>query len=296
MHRREPARAASTVDRVDLTVVADGRHPVPTELTLAGRRRRDAARCRFPRSATSPRRARTQTVTIPFDPLTRPHLRVVVDAVRDGTTNGAVSATVLLPVVDRRGRLGRASRFPPRRAPSTSGAAPTSCASTARAVAVRVTGPAADARRGLSVEPCDARSRSTEGATRSHRRRPRHRDRPRPARAVVGHDGQGAAVDVLGAPLDESGAAVRITDSSPDSYDLDVRTDGTPFWLVLGESHSDGWEATADGQSLGTPQLVNGFANGWLVRPHGRRHHGDLVALRSPALRRGSASACRSRR
>jgi arabinofuranan 3-O-arabinosyltransferase len=60
---------------------------------------------------------------------------------------------------------------------------------------------------------------------------------------------------------------VRITSSTPDSYHLRVRTSGTPFWLVLGQSHNDGWEATAAGHDLGAPTLVNGFANGWQVRP-----------------------------
>ncbi len=38
-----------------------------------------------------------------------------------------------------------------------------------------------------------------------------------------------------------------------------------PFWLVLGESLNRGWHASLDGRSLGPPQLVDGFANGWLV-------------------------------
>jgi hypothetical protein len=42
---------------------------------------------------------------------------------------------------------------------------------------------------------------------------------------------------------------------------------GEPFWLVLGQSHNAGWTATVDGESLGQPALVDGFANGWLVTP-----------------------------
>ena len=253
---------------LDLTVVADGRHPVPTALTLQG----DGGATRtlaVPPVDDVAEKGGTQTVTIPFEPLTSARLRVVVDAVRDGTTNGAVSASILVPVsIAEAGLAG----VPVPAAPSTVDIA---CRSDlvrvdGRAVAVRVSGLAADACRGLSVDPCDNPFTLEQGSN--------------TLRTVDGLDtgidldrlvlssdtnGQGTAATVLGAPLDESGARVRITDSSPDSYDLDVRTDGTPFWIVLGESHSDGWEAEADGESLGSPQLVNGFANGWLVRPTG---------------------------
>jgi hypothetical protein len=36
---------------------------------------------------------------------------------------------------------------------------------------------------------------------------------------------------------------------------------------VLGESFDRGWRATCDGHSLGTPVVVDGFANGWPVSP-----------------------------
>ena len=41
-----------------------------------------------------------------------------------------------------------------------------------------------------------------------------------------------------------------------------------PFWLVLGESQSNGWKATiANDGDLGRSRLVDGYANGWLVHP-----------------------------
>ena len=43
-----------------------------------------------------------------------------------------------------------------------------------------------------------------------------------------------------------------------------------PFWLVLGESQNKGWSARITGKggkSLGPPQLIDGYANGWLVTP-----------------------------
>ena len=260
--------APLTVDALHLTVVADGRHPVPTELTLEG----DGGAVRtlsVPPITDAVGEGSTQTVTIPFDPLASAHLRVVVDAVRDGTTNGVISASDTVPVsIAEVGLAG----VPVPAAPST---VTISCRSDlvrvdGRAVPVQITGPAADARSGLAIEPCDGAFTLDQGSN--------------TVRTVAGLDtgidldrlvlssdasGEGAAVAVLGTPLGESGAQVRVVGSSPDSYDLKVHTDGKPFWLVLGESHSDGWEAKAAGESLGTPQLVNGFANGWLVRPKG---------------------------
>jgi hypothetical protein len=50
---------------------------------------------------------------------------------------------------------------------------------------------------------------------------------------------------------------------------LDLRVTGRkgPVWLVLGQSLSKGWHATAGGKDLGAPVLVDGYANGWLVDP-----------------------------
>ncbi len=54
-----------------------------------------------------------------------------------------------------------------------------------------------------------------------------------------------------------------------DSSSMTVHIDATkqPFWFVLGQSFSSGWTATLNGHSLGGPQLVNGFANGWRITP-----------------------------
>ncbi len=64
-----------------------------------------------------------------------------------------------------------------------------------------------------------------------------------------------------------AGARVQVTDEGATTYDLRVHSDGQPFWLVLGQSLSDGWKAELDGRSLGEPRLVNGYANGWLIDP-----------------------------
>lgn len=52
------------------------------------------------------------------------------------------------------------------------------------------------------------------------------------------------------------------------SYRLEVHGATAPYWLVLGQSLSPGWRATtSDGTSLGEPNLINGFANGWQIDP-----------------------------
>jgi hypothetical protein len=48
--------------------------------------------------------------------------------------------------------------------------------------------------------------------------------------------------------------------------DVRVALDG-PSWLILGQSFSEGWEANCDGRSLGEPQPINGYANGWRAPP-----------------------------
>ena len=138
-------------------------------------------------------------------------------------------------------------------------------------VPVAVQSPTDDTTAGLTITPCGDPLALSSG---------RHEIVAEPGSAT-GFDvdqlvltsaaGADAATDPgarLGAPPPTAGARVRVVDSGPTSFDLKVRTDGTPFWLILGQSLSDGWRLqTQSGRSLGEPKLVDGFANGWLVRP-----------------------------
>jgi arabinofuranan 3-O-arabinosyltransferase len=62
---------------------------------------------------------------------------------------------------------------------------------------------------------------------------------------------------------------VEVVDDGHDHSRVEVTgaTPGEPFWLVLGQSQNPGWAATAEGEDLGESVLVDGFANGWLVTP-----------------------------
>ena len=60
----------------------------------------------------------------------------------------------------------------------------------------------------------------------------------------------------------------RNVSESRTAIDLEVPGSEEPYWLVLGQSHNDGWAAEAEGiGDLGNPTLVQGYANGWLIDP-----------------------------
>lgn len=261
--------APVAVDRVELTVVADGRHSVPTRLRLEA----DGvpvATVPVPEIADSTVEGATATVSLSFEPVQAHDLRLVVDEVRRRTAiEGDPAPEATLPVAFAEvGLAGVAGPVDPV-------AVPGDCRSDlltidGRDVAVRLKGAPSQGRSGLVVEPCAGAVDLAAGS---------HRIGARPGldtgidvdRLVLSSDGAGTAAGVAprGRQAPAPGAAVQVDGSAPTSFDLTVTSDGEPFWLVLGQSSSEGWEADLDQGSLGPRQLVNGFANGWLVTPPG---------------------------
>jgi len=85
-------------------------------------------------------------------------------------------------------------------------------------------------------------------------------------RSAAGGEGDSGTGTLL--PAAASGPerpAVRVDHQDRTKIDLTVAQADDAFWLVLGQSHNDGWTASADGRDLGSPTLVDGYANGWLV-------------------------------
>jgi arabinofuranan 3-O-arabinosyltransferase len=249
--------APATVDRLELTVVADGRHAVPLRLGLEA----DGVAVRrlgVPRIRDGSRAGTTRTVTLTFDPVQARRLRLTVDRVRQDERSG--------PVAISEARFAGVPR------PASPGDVPGSCrddlvALDGRPLRVRLEGPATAARSGLALTACDGPVALGRSA----------RLRARPGldtgidvdRVVLASDAQGdpALVTTLGAPRPTSGATVRVERARATSVDLSVRTDGKPFVLELGQSYSSGWKAHASSGSIGSHQVVDGYANGWLVRP-----------------------------
>jgi hypothetical protein len=81
---------------------------------------------------------------------------------------------------------------------------------------------------------------------------------------VVARDG---LVTQVGAPA-PPGPRIDVVHSGRTAVRVHVTGATQPFWMVLGQSHSPGWHAhVVGGRGLGKSQLVDGYANGWLVNP-----------------------------
>jgi arabinofuranan 3-O-arabinosyltransferase len=63
--------------------------------------------------------------------------------------------------------------------------------------------------------------------------------------------------------------AVEVAVQRPDHLvvDLSELEPGRPVWFAFGQSHNEGWVARAGDSDLGPSQLVDGYANGWLLVP-----------------------------
>ncbi len=257
-----------TVDELNLVLVADERHSVPTRITISG----DDGSSRVvdvPPVASSSRPGATQPARLTFDPLTTRRLRLTIDAVRPVTVRDYYSeGPIDLPVGIAELGLEGVRRGELRDVVETA------CRDDlvtvdGRPVPVQVRGVLA-APDGLSVQACGD-SNSVELGAGSHE-----------LRTAIGRDGGGIDIDriVLTAPAASPGPApaparetkvarppAEVVSSSRTSYDVSVGAFDRPFWLTLAQSRNDGWRATVDGRSLGSPRLIDGFANGWLIDP-----------------------------
>jgi arabinofuranan 3-O-arabinosyltransferase len=266
--------APGTFDQVSLTYVDDGSHAVPTQVHLEADGVPVRAMTVIPddsAAGTADARGDRRTATFNFDPFVGQRVRLVVDAVRQPSLPPASGADAELPT-DLPVALADV-RLPGVPLPATPAAVPSECradlvAVDGEPVPVRLAGAPADARSGLALEACEPSVTLNAGSTTVTTSV--GLDTGVDVDRLVfssGRDGQAAPVELLGAPRSESGAKVRVVSEGPTSYDLKVATDGTPFWLVLGQSQSDGWEASVEGTSVGTSTMVDGYANGWKIRP-----------------------------
>jgi arabinofuranan 3-O-arabinosyltransferase len=66
------------------------------------------------------------------------------------------------------------------------------------------------------------------------------------------------------------GPDVTVDRKSSSSYRVAADSATSPYLLVVGQNLNQGWRATMDGEPLGPPVVVDGYAMGWWVRDLGR--------------------------
>ena len=293
------------VSVLNMQVIADGRHSVPTSMTItSGDQTRHIT---LPPIADSNVPGAVTTVPVLFPPMTGSHFVVTFTGIRPEYAANYYSAGPLaLP-------LGIAEiGFPGVQSSPTPAQLPGNCVDNlmtidGQPIDVSVVGSTAQALDGGQVQlvPCGPDAKGITLAAGTH-----------VVETAIGHNGPcasapstctgwntdqivldsaagggpGPAATATSAGTPELGAVqpgaaptVTPTSSHIDSHALLVTGATQPFELVLGQSVNKGWQAVASpGQGapagshavdLGPPQLVDGFANGWHVTP------ADLRAL-----------------
>ncbi len=265
-----------TVSHLDLQIVADGRHSVPTELTVeADGNPATAVKVAVPPIAdrTKPNATVSVPVTLPRSVTGRVVRFTVTDArvvrEKDWYSNGYSQAPVAIAELGIPGE-----QVAPTPAAFDSGCRSDLVTIDGRPVPVRVTGSSTDAvaRNLLAVSTCgDA---SIDLAKGEH-----------VLQTAVGRR-LGIDIDQLALSSDKGGAATPLSTMVADrassavaapkvvvrhtgrvDYDLEVPAASKPFWLAVDQSWSVGWHATVDGKALPAPQVVDGYGNGWLIDP-----------------------------
>ncbi|MFP5577220.1 MAG: alpha-(1-_3)-arabinofuranosyltransferase family protein [Acidimicrobiia bacterium] len=89
-----------------------------------------------------------------------------------------------------------------------------------------------------------------------------------------------APAATTGPLMGDAPEAPRVEVLSQNDTTVEVRVEGadpgSPFWLVLGQSHSPGWAFQSEDAASEETQLVDGHANGFLVTPEAGRFDATL--------------------
>ena len=270
-----------TVDHLDLQIVADGRHSVPTLLRLrAGDETRDL---HIPRLEPGGAPGAVQEVTVPFRAVESDDFRLTVLAVdRATTTDWYSGGPAVLPVAIAEMGLPGVVRDAP--ADEVGDRCYDDLLTVdGEPVPIRFSGSTADAeaRLPLDVEACDG---------------PIAAAGPTDVVAAEGRD-TGFDLDALTLSSGPGGdaAPAGVTGTVPTPPEIDVETprllqyDATAdtdeaFWLVVGQSYGPEWAASVEGGEILGHEIVSGFANGWYVAAERRRAGRGLGHLAAPAV------------
>ena len=328
-------KAATTLTHLSLGVVADGRHSVPTSLTISAGGSGQSRSVSLPAIADSAVPGAVTTIPLSFPALRGQQFVITFTGVRTEMAANYYSAGPLaLPL-----GIATVSGFPGAPVPVTPAALPGNCTAGLLSIDgdpidVAVVGATAKALDNdeVQVVPCgpDAKGIRLAAGTHVLQTAPGHSpttgwniDQLVLDSAPGGGAGVAATVTPSGEPslaATQAGSAPTVTVQSvhidTETAKVTGATAGSPFELVLGQSVNSGWRAVASpgpgapagahSVDLGTPQLIDSFANGWAVtRSDLRAVEGRRVRARArsssawtgrPSARCGSRSCCRGRR
>jgi arabinofuranan 3-O-arabinosyltransferase len=279
-----------TFNSLDLAVIADGRHSVPTAISVTAGPTSEQVDLAVIHDG-PPGTVVRVPVTLPTS-LTGSVIRVTVVSSRtEHTTNYTTQAPQALPIgIAELGIAGLSVASPPTELPGT-------CRSDLLTVDgspvwVSVTGSTVSAvkRDPLAVSFCgpDAAGLTLSAGSHTFFSTPGQSagfdidqlalaSAPGGTEAVLQSGGQ------IPAPATAAVGVVHVRSQTDTRILLaisGVRSTTAPFELVLGQSINPGWTAEAGGHRFSSPLLVDGFANGWRVDPAvvaGGIHNGTLL-------------------
>ncbi|HMJ75407.1 MAG TPA: discoidin domain-containing protein, partial [Iamia sp.] len=260
-----------TFDHLDLQVVADGRHTVPTRLRIVADGE-TAAVVDVP--DVEDQAEKDATVAVPIDlpeAVTGRSIEIHIDATRPVTTLDWISnRSVVMPVGIAEWGIEGIAVEPPA-GPFDSGCRSDLVTVDGEAVPVRVTGSVEDAvaSKTLDVALC-ADDTLDLPAGESQLRTARGRDTGLHLDTVTLRSAAGGGADTAAAPLVDGGdrpdaVSAEVTHSDRWRRTITVGARDQPTWLVIGQSHNAGWQASIDGADLGEPVLVDGYSSAFLI-------------------------------
>ena len=269
--------APVTFDHLDLQLVTDARHSVPTQIVVDTADGQQRVVDLPPLSDDGAHPNATTPVTVRFPPLTATAVRITVSAVRPVTTvpNGGHDPIALPVGIAEVGLPGVQS--PPAPAELPSRCLDDLLTVDGRALSFRVSGRVSDALAGrdLTVSPCDSTALTLATGSHALRTAPGDTEGLDVDRVLLASDRGGdplalTSTGTVPAPAGPPVPRVRVIHNHATSIDLAVTGASGPFWLVLGQSENAGWHATIRGATGQTqPRLVDGYANGWRLTPSG---------------------------
>ena len=263
------APAPFTVDRLDLQLVRDGRHSVPTKLSVQvdggpAHQVDVAAEGTGDRSIA---RGTLRKVSVPLPSTTGRTVRVTIDAI-DAAGN---QYRQVLPVGIAELGIGPTVTVPDATTPLPDQCRDDLITTGGNPVPVRLAGTVGDALDGSLVPLAACATTSLPAGRTLLETRPGAAtgidvDRLNLASAAGG--GAGADTQTSGPEPVEAPPATATSNPSRLEWTAKVSGATSPYWVVLGQSLSSGFRATtSDGTDLGPPELINGYANGWRMDP-----------------------------